>query len=79
MIRDEGDLTTISVVRQDADWMRENVPGGAASEKFAKLVKFWEKNYNRPNIAVWAEDLNEELDPLNRHIIEGINRMMGKK
>ena len=79
MIRDEGNLTTISIVRQDAEWMRDSVPGGSASEKFSKLCKFWIKNYNRPNIAVWAEDLNEELDPLNRHIIEGIKRILSKK
>lgn len=79
MIRDEGDLTTISIVRQDAEWMRDNVPGGAASEKFSKLVKFWTKNYGVPNYVSWAKDIDEELDPLNRHIIEGIKRMMGKK
>ena len=78
MVRNLNDRTTICVVRADRDWMIENIPANSDHERFHKLIDFWQRNYQVPNIVAWSRELNEELNPINRHIIEGIKKVLGE-
>jgi uncharacterized protein YlaN (UPF0358 family) len=59
--------------------MTEHIPGTNDAEKFFKLVDFWIRNYNVPNIEAYRKQLKEELDPVNQKIIIAVRKVLGEK
>ena len=53
--------TTISVYANDADWMKNNIPGQTDADRFQRVKKFYEGTYDKTTARLIWNELKEHL------------------